>query len=120
VHRGERVEVARSEDTLGAFEKDRICVPSALVFLELDRDGGQSRLDLDRGRVVRAQQLAARFENLPAYRSLQAGIFYSFEEDAQVLQRGKAGYGSSRRAGAGWRAIHRQNEYSWLKPYGLQ
>jgi hypothetical protein len=51
--------------------------------------------------VVGSEQLAARFQNLPTNRSLQAGVFYSFEEDAQVLQRGKARDCSSRRAGAG-------------------
>src|SRR5664280_1156085 len=106
--RGQRVEVAWPKDALRPFHEDRVGVAGSLVLLKLDGDGGQTGLHLDRGRVIRTEELASSLQHLPEDRPLRPGIFDSFEEDAEVLQRGEAGNCSSR--AAGWHAIHRQNE----------
>ena len=107
---GQRVQVARAEHALAALHEDGVGVAGDEIFLELERDCGKSRLDLDRGRMVRPKKLAASLQHLPANRPLGPGIIYSFEQDAEILQRRQTGNCSSRAAGC--RAIHRQSEFS--------
>jgi hypothetical protein len=95
----EGIEVARSKDALAPLHQDGVGVAGDEVLLQLDGDGGKTRLDLDRRRVIRPEELASSLQHLPADRPLGPGTFDSLEQDAEVLKRGQAGNCSSRTPG---------------------
>jgi hypothetical protein len=85
VHGREGIEVAGPEDALATLHQDGVGVARDEVLLQLDGDGGETGLDLDRRRVIRPEQLASSLQHLPADRPLGPGIFNSLEQDAEVL-----------------------------------
>jgi len=85
VNCGQRVEVARAENALAAFHQDGVRIARDQVFLEFHGNGSQASLDLDRGRMVGSQKLAACLQHLPADSPLCPDVFDSFEQDAEVL-----------------------------------